>query len=161
MGTKPIYSIDINNDGEDDCFVYYYIFDSFFSNERNVGYVYFYRGIDDSFLDDESNWPTNFNPKTDLMVIDRTNQDNATLFAFQAHKVMGKHHSAIVDIMFEFVSDNNIEWNRTKESVLSEWKSHNFFAFASPRAQNVDFDEAEEGVHFSYYVKKAWNAFLN
>ena len=161
VGAEPIYSIDVNDDGEDDCFVYAYIFDGLFSSGRNVGYVYFFRGIDDSFLLDESNWPNTFNPDTDLMVVDYTDRDNGTLFAFQAQKVNNRHHSAIVELMFEYVSDYQIEWDRTKESVLSEWKSHNFFAFASPRAQNVDFDEAEEGEPFSYYVKKAWNAFLS
>ena len=56
--------------------------------------------------------------------------------------------------MFEYVADYDKTWNRTKKSVLSEWKIHALFAPLSDRAQNIDFDEAEEGANATYYVRK-------
>ena len=155
LGTDPDYVLDINNDGEEDCFVYSYSFDGFFDGGTCVGHVYFYQGVNSSFFEDENNWPESFNKSTDLMVADFTGRDNPTLFAYQAQNVKAKHRSDIIDLFFEYVSDFGIDWGRTKESVLTEWKEHNRYALFSKTAQDIDFDKAEEGMGTLDYLKKA------
>ena len=82
----------------------------------------------------------------------------SNLYAYRADKLKKKYRSAVVDVLFEYDDDFGTPWNRTKESVLSEWKSHKAFAFASETAQNVDFDNKEEGKGFVYYCIKAIKA---
>ena len=159
----PEYTLDINGDGADDCFVYSYTYTTGILRweETHIGYVYIYKGVDHGFFENEKNKPVNFNLQSDLMVGDYTEQSNSTLYLYQAQFVSSNSYSKIIDILFEYVSDNNRNWNRTKESVLTEWKEHKRYSFASTRAQNVDLDEAEEGKSFWYFLRKAVNAFLH
>ncbi len=42
-------------------------------------------------------------------------------------------------------------WNRTSDSLYVEWIMHKIFSI-DKSAQNVDFDNFEEGCNWTYYV---------
>ena len=46
-------------------------------------------------------------------------------------------------------------WVRTVDSMLIEWDAHNDFALFDDSAKHTDFDNAEEGKSYLYYVDKA------
>ena len=161
-GKAPEYALDINEDGVDDCFVYSYTYKKgiLWWRKECVGHVYIYTGVNTNYFEESNNRPTNFNNESDLMVGDFTKNENPNMYAYQAQNVRKENRSKIVDILFEYDEDFNTSWMRTKKSVLSEWKSHSFYAFASERAQNIDFDNAEEGAGFLHFTFKALKSFL-
>ena len=105
--------------------------------------------------------PEGFNSQTDVLVADWTNSENPTMYMHQAQKVNSKNREDIINCMQEYAQDYATGWNRTNKSLLTEWKEHNRYAFASPRAQNIDFDNAEEGMGFWYFLRKAVRSVLN
>ena len=160
-GNEPEEAIDTDDDGEDDCYVYTYTYTVgvLWWETTKTGKVYIYTTVFSEASFDGIDRPNDFNEKTDLLVGDWTQSDNPTIYAYQAQNVSAKHRKEIVDILFEYTADFDRNWNRTKASVMTEWEEHHRYAFASKRAQNIDFDEAEEGKEFWYYLQKAWNAF--
>ena len=164
MGSEPDDALDTDGDGEIDCYVYTYTYTIsflFWEIEQGTGTVYFYTNV---MSEEEFNNlvpPEGFNPKTDLLVGDWTHNSNSTLFAYQAQNVNENHREKIVDIMFEYTEDYGKKWERTKASVMFEWKEHHKYHLFSSRAQNIDFDEKEEGKDAWYYFVKAINAALN
>ena len=158
-GTDPIYKLDINKDGEDDCFVYYYFYDNFFGGETGIGYVYIFIGVDRSYFDDESNWPEGYDSRKDLLVAyiieGKGEKQNPTLYAYQAQKIDKSHRADIVDLLLLFAEDYEIDWRRTADSLLTEWKEHNRYALYSKSAQDIDFDRNDEGLGFFDYLKRA------
>ena len=60
---------------------------------------------------------------------------------------------AITSILLEYAEGT--EWKRTQDSLITEWREHNRYAWASARAKHVDFDNKEEGKGFFYFLGKA------
>lgn len=145
--------------GEPDCFVYGYVNGNKKKGEVVIGQVYFYKGVDASFFEDPKNRVAGFNEDSDLMIGDFTNRSNPTLYAFQAQKVKKDNRKEIIDVMFEYQEDHPSGWRRTKQSVLVEWRNHHLYSLKK-QAQDVDFDNAEEGKGTWYYFKKAVKAFF-
>ena len=162
LGHAPTSTIDIDGDGEDECHVYEYTktiikyYRCILTVTTDVsGSVYIYTGVDTSFFEDSSNWPEGFDPETDLLVGDFTNQDNPCMYAYQAQKVNSRYRENILDCLLQYDTDFNTDWDRTKKSLMTEWKGHHSFQLFSKSAQNIDFDNAEEGKSYWYYTKKA------
>ena len=162
-GYAPTYILDTDGDGVGDCYVYTYTH-KIIRHARGrrhstiiTGRVYIYKGYTvNEFLTMPT--PKGFSATTDLMVLDLTeNTSNPTMLARQAQKVKTSVHEPIIECMKKYDNDFLTKWNRSAKSLLSEWNSHDFFAPYDVSAQNVDFDNAEEGMRFRYYVKKAWN----
>ena len=65
----------------------------------------------------------------------------------------------IIDCLQLYDEDFNTPWDRTDESLLTEWKEHHRYRFHE-RAKNIDFDNAEEGEGFWYFLKKAIRGFF-
>ena len=162
-GREPEEAIDTDGDGEVDCYVYTYTYEVgilWWKNEK-TGKVYIYTNTRSEQDFKKMVPPEGFNSDTDLLIADWTDHANPTMYAYQAQHIKEKHRSSIVDIMFEYTEDFSKSWERTKSSVLTEWKEHHRYAVFSARAQNVDFDVAEEGKGFFYFLKKAVEAVLN
>lgn len=58
--------------------------------------------------------------------------------------------------MIMFAQEFAPEWNRSADSLYTEWEAHNLFSAFSSRAMNCDFDNMEEGKGYWYYFKKAY-----
>ena len=168
FGYTPTSTIDIDGDGEDECYVYEYNCiivqchgDMMWSDEV-VGRVYIFTGVSTSYFEDSNNLPSGFNSKTDLLVGDFTNQANPCMYAYQAQKVNSYFRGYILDCMLQYDKDFNTAWNRTKDSLLKEWKAHMLFwgDLGVKRAQNVDFDNNEEGKGYKHFFLKAVDALL-
>lgn len=169
LGTEPTSSIDTDGDGEDDCYVYEYHFTIIIYHPESFeiinasGFVYIYTGKTRSDMDGMS-YPEGFNPGTDLLVADLTHETNPTMYAYQAQKVSGSLHKLIAECLIQYDTDFDTSWQRTSSSLVTEWKAHNIFAPFDSSAQNVDFDNAEEGKKTGYYFKKAfdrgWNKYI-
>jgi hypothetical protein len=160
-GNEPKESIDTDGDGEIDCYVYEYTYSTFLSTDKK-GRVYVYTNCSGSEDLLKKEKPDGFNSSSDIMVAYYVETDgderNAIMFAANAHKVKEKHRSDIIDCFLKFDEDFNTEWNRTKESLLIEWKGHHKWRIA-PSARHIDFDNAEEGMPLEYYNEKAWKRF--
>lgn len=102
-------------------------------------------------------YPEGFDPYTDILVVDLTNSSNATMYAYQAQKVGSAYRTNIIKCLQQYDRDFDTPWNRTDGSLLTEWKSHHFFAAFDKSAQDIDFDNAEEGWTFLDYCEKAYN----
>ncbi len=142
-------------------YTYNYSYPSGCTTIEDSGRVFFYKNVSSKFFEDENNYPEGYDPQKDLLIGDFTNQNNPTLYAYQAHKINNNAHDEIVDIMLKYDETHNTDWERTKESLLIEWREHNRYSWASARAQNVDFDNNEEGKGFWYFLEKAIDAALN
>ena len=66
---------------------------------------------------------------------------------------MKSQMKAITSILLEYAEGT--EWKRTQESLITEWREHNRYAWSSARAKHVDFDNKEEGKGFFYFLGKA------
>ena len=93
-----------------------------------------------------------------MLIADLTNESNPTMFAYQAHKIDSKHRKQIIKIMQKYDEDFNTNWERTDDSLLIEWKEHHKYSFFHERAQNIDFDNKEEGRTERYFFMKAVRA---
>ena len=168
LGSEPTSSIDINGDGEDDCFVYEYtqtIIECYgdLSLTREVtGNVYIFTGVPESFFEDESNWPANFNYQNDLLVADYTDSSNPNMYAYQAQKLRIECRPKVINCLLQYDNDFNTSWNRTRKSLTVEWRAHMWFGgkLGVKRAQNIDFDNKEEGKNYKYFFKKAIDALI-
>ena len=145
---------------ENICYVYTYTYTSgvLLWKKENTGKVYIYVNVDTDFFNDPANWPAGFDKTKDLMIGDFTNDDNPNLYAYQAQNIDKKHRKYIINIMQQYDKDFDTAWNRTDESLMTEWKGHHIFSFASARAQNIDFDNAEENYKLRDYYKKGISA---
>ena len=164
-GHKPTYSLDTDDDGEEDCFVYVYHYNERVRRKSRrqrgytiniIGKVYIFTGMSRSDFEGMA-YPEGFNIYTDLMVLDETNGPNESMFAYQAQHVNLTYHSHIIACMKQYDADFNTPWDRSEQSLLVEWRSHNLFAPFDKSAQDVDFDNPEEGFNFWDYVNKAYN----
>ena len=66
---------------------------------------------------------------------------------------MKSQMKAITSILLEYAEGT--EWKRTQDSLITEWREHNRYAWSSARAKHVDFNNAEEGKGFGYFLWKA------
>ena len=162
-GYEPEEVVDVDGDGVVDYYVYTYTYTDgiLFWKKQKTGYVYIFVGESMDFFENQSNYPDNFNKETDLLVGDYTVADNPNMYAYRADLINTRHRSSILKCLLEYDDDFHTAWDRTLDSLLIEWREHKRYAFASDRAKNVDFDNAEEGKNAWYYAQKAWNAFIN
>lgn len=154
-GNKFESAIDTDGDGEPDLYVYSYSYTTgiLWWAEERTGHVYIYTGKSQSYFE-SMKYPEAFDARTDIIVGDYTQSDNPNMYAYQAHKVDSTHHESIINCLLEYDSDYGTNWERTKESLKTEWVWHNNFSFERS-AQNIDFDNAEEGKTGWYYINKA------
>ena len=57
--------------------------------------------------------------------------------------------------LIDYDGRHNTPWKRTMDSLRIEWKGHHMFAKFHKRAQNIDYDNKEEGKDILYYIVKA------
>ena len=81
---------------------------------------------------------------------------NATLYAYQAQKVTSNCRESIIQCLKQYDRDFNTPWDRSHTSLLTEWNSHMFFTPFDKSAQDIDFDNEEEGWTFIDYCRKAY-----
>ena len=168
-GCEPTEAVDTDGDGEPDYYRYdysytYYEFAGFLILEREItGSVYIFPDIGSTSNLDASDIPMGFNPRYDLMVgyyVDKSeDHDNPVMYAYQAHQVAKCAMDPIVDVMLQYDKDFNTDWSRTAHSLYHEWECHNEFSIAES-AQNIDFDNDEEGKTRIYFYGKAIKRFL-
>ena len=152
--------IDIDGDGIIDGYRYEYTFQSgfLFWKTEKTGYVYILLKELDDYSEFEKDY--SFDSSKDIIIIDKTDGNNPTLLALQAHRLKKECREGIVDIMLLYCEEKGVDWGRTKDSLLTEWKCHHRYRIVK-RAQDIDFDRNEEGCDGSYYFWKAFNAIFN
>lgn len=94
----------------------------------------------------------------ELVQGDVQRQDGLCIFAvhaYQAYLVDAENRVSILNCLLEYDQYHNTPWERTEESLLLEWQMHHVFAAFDVSAQNVDFDNNEEGKDEIYYIQKA------
>jgi hypothetical protein len=101
-------------------------------------------------------YPDGFNSSTDILILDLTSEENANMYAYQAQKVNSIYRMKIIACLQQYDEDFNTSWNRTDDSLFTEWESHHFFSPFDKSAQDIEFDNAEEGWTFEDYLKKAY-----
>ncbi len=155
--------VDTDGDGVVDYYVYTYTYTTGILawKKEHTGYVYIYVGKATDFFEDPSNKPEGFSSDTNIMIGDYTSSSNPNMYAYRADLTDKKHRKAILSCMLQYDEDFDTAWNRTLDSLVVEWREHKRYAWASARAKNIDFDNAEEGAGFFHYLHKAVVAFLN
>lgn len=119
------------------------------------GHVYIYTNSSINFDDPNHTLPKNFNKSMDLLVIDKTNSDNPTMLAYQAHRIAAIYRPQIIDILLDYTDNyTDCEWVRNAGDLMEEWIGHSWFS-RRKRAQDIDFDSKEAGKSRLYFVKKA------
>ena len=164
-GTEPVETIDIYGNGSAYCYVYEYSYSGNMSGilgtSSNVqvsesGKLYIYKGVTQDYFEDSSNTPEGFRAGVDFMVGDfiESSKNNPNLQVRDSFRcTMKSQMKAITSILLEYAEGT--EWKRTQDSLITEWREHNRYAWASARAKHVDFDNKEEGKGFFYFLGKA------
>ena len=164
-GTEPVETIDIYGNGSAYCYVYEYSYSGNMSGilgtSSNVqvsesGKLYIYKGVTQDYFEDTSNKPDGFRAGIDFMVGDfiESSKNNPNLQVRDSYRcTMKSQMKAITSILLEYAEGT--EWKRTQDSLITEWREHNRYAWASARAKHVDFDNKEEGKGFFYFLGKA------
>ena len=164
-GTEPVETIDIYGNGSAYCYVYEYSYSGNMSGilgtSSNVqvsesGKLYIYKGVTQDYFEDSSNTPEGFRAGVDFMVGDfiESSKNNPNLQVRDSYRcTMKSQMKAITSILLEYAEGT--EWKRTQDSLITEWREHNRYAWASARAKHVDFDNKEEGKGFFYFLGKA------
>ena len=167
-GTEPVETIDIYGNGSAYCYVYEYSYSGNMSGilgtSSNVqvsesGKLYIYKGVTQDYFEDTSNKPDGFRAGIDFMVGDfiESSKNNPNLQVRDSYRcTMKSQMKAITSILLEYAEGT--EWKRTQESLITEWREHNRYAWSSARAKHVDFNNAEEGKGFGYFLWKAVRA---
>ncbi len=142
------------------CYVYEYEYTTGFWwwKKTLVGRVYIYKNVSKDQIADLANSIYGFNSGTDVIVGDFTNSKNPNMYVYRADQVKSKYREFIIDCLLQYDADHGTNWNRTRSSLLTEWREHDRYSFASERARNIDFDNAEEGEGFFYFAWKAIKA---
>ena len=141
--------------GSVDHYIYTYTVPKATTSKNKVGRVYIYTGKTEEFFDNPINTLSGFNASTDIMVGDFTSGSNPNMYAYQAYLVDAENRVSILNCLLEYDQYHNTPWERTEESLLLEWQMHHVFAAFDVSAQNVDFDNNEEGKDEIYYIQKA------
>ena len=167
-GNKPTEAVDTDGDGDIDYYRYDYVYSYTvylpyhdYSYEVTVsGSVYIYPETNTTYFEDEGNIPNGFNAYTDLLVADIPGTENTTLYAYQAQYVTPRSYDEIAEIFRQYDADFGRGFNRSTESIVSEWHYHMLFggSLGISRSANIDFDRDAEGADFWFYLEKAWNA---
>ena len=167
-GTEPVETIDIYGNGSAYCYVYEYSYSGNMSGilgtSSNVqvsesGKLYIYKGVTQDYFEDSSNTPEGFRAGVDFMVGDfiESSKNNPNLQVRDSYRcTMKSQMKAITSILLEYAEGT--EWKRTQDSLITEWREHNRYAWSSARAKHVDFNNAEEGKGFGYFLWKAVRA---
>ena len=117
-------------------------------------------GVSESFIKDHKNRPEGFNSGTDYMArysVDFSSgerNDNIQIADSDQCRFTLKMR-AIAKAMKAFGADYAPKWNRTEDSIVTEWTCHNIYAWASDSAKHTDFDNFEENKGFFYFAWKA------
>lgn len=148
MAAKPIQIEQIGAE-HPDCVAYTY------RQGHRQGRVYIFKGKYRDFLADPANRPPDFRPGGDLLVSDVSHEKNPDFLAFQAHRVGWGRYRAVIQCLMRYQEEFQTPVNRTPSSMLTEWRCHTLFALFAREAQDVDFDNAEEGKSLLYYFAKA------
>ena len=160
LGREPTESIDTDGDGEPDCYVYEYTYTYVVKYQMATvswtvtGSVYIYTGRTTTDMETIES-PDGFDARTDILVADLTNNSNATMYGYQAQKVDSVYRMSIIKCLRQYDLDFNTPWERSESSLLTEWNSHQVFAIFDKSAQDIDFDNDEEGWTFGDYCNKA------
>ena len=140
--------IDSDGDGDIDYHIYTYTHIHAFFNSATTIRAFIFTSSDYIV-------PADFDKRTDIIIVDVQNdEDNPTLIAMQAHKLRKRNRKFVVEIMLRYCEDMDIEWERTRDSLMIEWDAHMKY-WPIPSAINVDFDKNEEGFTYEDYDAKA------
>ena len=161
LGNQPTEAIDTDGDGKPDCYVYEYTYiyrvkTHYTTTTWEVtGSVYIFIGRTKRDVE-TMGYPEGFNAQTDMLVLDLTNEKDANMYAYQAQKVSCIYRENIIKCLKQYDKDFNTRWERSESSLLTEWQSHHLFAPFDKSAQDIDFNNQEEGWGFGDYCKKAF-----
>ena len=163
-GDIPEESVDIDGDGNTDYYVYRYTFTKRFLGfpVERTGNVYIYTCFSSGSELANVAKPKDFKSSRDLLTAYyiETDYDNPVIYAQQAQKVKKQYRASIIECFQRFDQDFNTPWDRTNESLLVEWQGHHKYRIAKS-AQNIDFDNREEGKPADYYDQKAFNRIMD
>ena len=164
-GTDPVETIDIDGDGVVDCHVYEYNYSGYITGIMGTsasvpvsgsGKLYIYKGVSEDYLADPANKPAGFRDGVDFMVGDfiAASAEDPNIQVRDSYLcTVEPQMKAITAVLLEYAAGT--EWKRTQKSLIKEWKEHNRYAIFSDRARHVDFNNAEEGKGFFYFLGKA------
>lgn len=173
-GTQPVDTIDLDGDGDIDCFVYEYaleysvidyingyvsgcIFNLGIVYFPEKGRIYIFKDVSPDYLADPKNRPDGFRAGIDFMVADCGVPENPNMHVRDSYKcTSSSQRRSIINILLEYSNTYNKDWKRTPESLWVEWEAHNCYAFLSNSAKHADFDLADEGKGSWYFFKKAF-----
>jgi len=169
LGTQPTEAVDVDGDGKIDYYRYAYTYTYTVHLEYHdysfdvtvSGNVYIFPEIGGPSGLTEADIPEGFDPTYDLLVgyyVEKRDngEDNAVMYAFQAHKTSRTAMTAIIDVLQQYDEDFGTAWERTNRSLFIEWDAHRIFSPFDASAQNVDFDNMEEGKGYLYFYLKAF-----
>ena len=161
-GQEPTYVLDTNGDGEDDCAVYVYHYTKrvrrrgFVQTTNIYGKVYIFYGISREDFENMDQ-PKGFNKSSDLLILDETSGSNPSMYALQAQHIWLRNRRYVIKCMQQYDEDYQTAWDRSDSSLDTEWIAHNACAPLDKSAQNIDFDNGEEGFTLWNYFQKAVN----
>ena len=171
-GIAPVETIDIDGNGTIDCYVYEYSYSGYaplgMGTSLTVpvsgnGKIYIFDGdaFTEDYITDPQNYPEGFNPNTDFMAryyIEKTKDERSNYVIQIANSYKCRievQMRAVAKELRSFGAQYKRSWKRSEDSIVTEWKEHNRYALFSDTAKHTDFDTAEEGRGFFYFLGKA------
>ena len=176
IGLEPVETIDLDGDGEIDCYVYEYSYSGTHSVIMGTsatmpvsgsGRVYIFIDKSTEYITNPQNCPNGFNPDTDFMASyrvdkDKDNKPNYVIQIANSYKcTVEVQMRAVAKAMKAFAADYRPNWDRSEGSIVTEWREHNRYAIFADAAKHTDFDTAEEGKGAGYFLWKAIDRAFN
>ena len=168
MGNTPTEAVDTDGDGEIDYYRYdyeysytvYLPYHNYSYEATASGSVYIFPATPIDYFENEENIPDGFNKYTDLLVADIPGAENITFYAYQAQYISARSYNIIAKILMQYDVDFNRGFNRSMESLVSEWHYHMLFGgyLGISRSANVDFDKNGDGDTLGECIMKIINA---
>lgn len=125
------------------------------------GRIFVYKGKGENDFRSQNYYvPDDFDWSVDILVGDLTDSENPNIHVYQAQNIPRDAWNAVINVLKKHDIIYGTAWDRTHSSLLTEWKWHMKFQRFSPRAQNIDFDNDEEGKGGVYYIWKAFRSLL-
>jgi hypothetical protein len=175
-GTEPVETIDLDGDGENDCYIYEYSW-TYYTPVCNpitgrvfhvpagtiTGYVCFVVGKQEEYFDNNDlDIPKKYSNCVIVGDLRSEHESNPYMQLYNSYMYTDAiQRSAIICTMLKYDREypTNPPWGRTEKSLGIEWRLHNLAhrALGYEAARSTDFDFKEEGWGIFDYIRKWLN----
>lgn len=119
-------------------------------------------GVGDIYISDESTINQLIENGLDgIFIVDYRNMKDPTMTIMSSYDITSTEKmKAILALLEHYEKERPSKWERTEESMLTEWRFHNFlhtFNYHLSQTESVDFNNDDEDDYLDYNL---WNLFI-